>query len=97
VIYGSAGWNPFGYKAGCAFCMGSYAAADSHRPSKSYLCQRGAVGRQECMYDDSGSGNCATSPTWGEDWARVIPVRTPFSGWRYLRPAPQTWRKRTDL
>lgn len=83
MIYGSAGYNAFGYKAGCDFAAGSFKAAIAEPLAARFLCS--ASGSDGCLYDGIGSGTCTADPTMnGVDV--VAPVR-PFS---HSLPCPRS-------
>ena len=74
MIYGSGGFNSFGYHGGCMFAERGYGKAQSKVSSAMYLCAENEDHQQRCLYDASGTGTCMTDPTWN-DFHRVLAVR----------------------
>ena len=72
--YGSAGFNSFGYKAGCAFALGTYAEAMASPKAAQYLCPEDMDRRYMCLHDHSGDGVCHSSANW-DGFYRALPVR----------------------
>lgn len=78
VLYGSAGFNPFGYQAGCIWVTGSEAAVAADPVASRYICANGPDNTQSvCTYDSSSSGLCFR-PGSTDDFATPFPfVRLP--------------------
>lgn len=74
VKYGSAGFNSFGYKAGCEFALGTYAEAMAVPEAAQYLCPKDMDKRYMCLHDHSGDGVCYSSDNW-DGFFRALPVR----------------------
>eukprot|EP00892_Ulva_mutabilis_P009761 jgi/Ulvmu1/7157/UM034_0064.1 len=64
VKYGSAGFNSYGYKAGCAFALGTFAEAMAEPDAARYLCPASMDTRYTCLHDFSGDGVCFSSDLW---------------------------------
>jgi hypothetical protein len=60
VKYGSAGFNPYGYKGGCNFALGNYDTAIADPASSRYLCNRSDSRSIVCLFDFSGEGVCGS-------------------------------------
>lgn len=58
VKYGSAGFNPYGYQAGCAFVSGTFQEALQDPMASPFLCQPDTLGNISCLSDFSGPGIC---------------------------------------
>lgn len=72
VKYGSAGFNTYGYKAGCAFAAGGFSEALEDPAAARYLCAEGGV--QACTHDSASEGVCRGLDLW-EAFNRTEPVR----------------------
>jgi hypothetical protein len=57
VIYGSHGFNTYGYKGGCAFANGTKEESLASPPSARYFCGEEDFGFK-CLHDHAGSGFC---------------------------------------
>jgi hypothetical protein len=73
VKYGSAGFNPMGYKAGCTFALGTYAQALADPLAAQYLCSTSDLQDYTCLFDYSGAGVCVDSAT--DDFVQASPVK----------------------
>ena len=79
VKYGSAGFNSYGYKGGCAFAQGTYAEMMADPAASRYLCPKSMDSRYMCLHDFSGDGVCFSSELW-DGVFRVQPVRHTTAG-----------------
>ena len=75
--YGSAGFNSYGYRAGCEFATRgtTFAQALAIPSAAQYLCPAATL-EQSCHHDFSGSGSCAADPL-GESFLTLVEV--PFT------------------
>lgn len=80
--YGSAGFNSYGYKAGCAFAAGTFEEAEASPAASRYLCAPEQELQQACLHDFSGNGVCVSNSNWDGFW-RVYQVR---GRWSPCRP-----------
>lgn len=71
--YGSAGFNSFGYKAGCEFALGTYKEAMAVPAAKQYLCPAAMDKRYVCLHDFAGDGVCHGDKHW-DGFYRALPV-----------------------
>ena len=58
VIYSSSGFNPHGYKAGCAFVNGTAADIAASPPAARYICNGDEQGQWGCSHDHVTSVAC---------------------------------------
>jgi hypothetical protein len=58
VIYGSHGFNSYGYKGGCAFANGTKEEVLASPPAAQYFCGEEDFGFK-CLHDHAGSGFCS--------------------------------------
>lgn len=58
VLYGSAGFNWYGYQGGCQFATGNFQQAIAVPAAAQYLCNPSAADQEVCHHDHSGSGVC---------------------------------------
>jgi hypothetical protein len=64
VIYGSYGFNSYGFKGGCTFTNGTFEEALASPPSARYFCNaqdKPDNGDFQCLHDHAGSGICTSS------------------------------------
>eukprot|EP00892_Ulva_mutabilis_P009758 jgi/Ulvmu1/7154/UM034_0061.1 len=78
VKYGSAGFNSFGYNAGCEFAMGPAEAVADAAAAQPYLCTASQARSLQCMHDASAIGVCDTRSLW-DGLLRVSYAATPRS------------------
>lgn len=80
VKYSAAGFNSYGYKAGCAFATGTSREALESPGGARYLCDSTSVPagafQFACLHDHSGVGVCTGSVT-SDDFNSTTPVRPP--------------------
>lgn len=76
VKYGSAGFNTFGYQAGCEFATGAFQEAMAVPAAARYLCEE--LDKEGCTHDLSTHGTCIGFEAW-DDFNRVEPVCAPRS------------------
>lgn len=76
VKYGSAGFNAYGYKGGCAFANGTAEQALADPAAAQYLCPAAQEDTVGCVYDSSGVGEC-TGRTRLDGFFRFEEVRGP--------------------
>ena len=77
VKYGSAGFNSYGYKGGCAFAQGTFQEAYNSPASSRYLCSGDKGSEHACLHDFSGDGFCLTLDNW-DGFFRTYQVRQPL-------------------
>lgn len=56
--YGSGGFNPYGYKAGCAFVSGTFEETLADAVAGRFLCSPDNAGTVSCFSDFSGQAVC---------------------------------------
>lgn len=76
VKYGSAGFDTFGYRAGCEFAAGTAADAALAPAAQPNLCTAAQRGRRQCTPDHSAVGFCESRSN-GDDLYLVFTVRPP--------------------
>ena len=63
VKYGSSGFNPYGYKAGCGFAEADFATALLSPTAEQYLCNPTDNVLVKCNFEHSAPGFCWANPT----------------------------------
>lgn len=63
VKYGSSGFNPYGYKAGCGFAEFDFATALLSPTAEQYLCNPTDNVLVKCNFEHSAPGYCVADPT----------------------------------
>ena len=58
VRYGSAGFNSYGYQAGCTFVTGTFDEVLADADGSRFLCPPEDDGAIRCFHDLSGQGVC---------------------------------------
>eukprot|EP00892_Ulva_mutabilis_P009759 jgi/Ulvmu1/7155/UM034_0062.1 len=64
VKYGSAGFNSYGYHAGCEFAMGTFEEAIEAPAAQPFLCPAMNLGRSACLPDHTAEAACDLQPNW---------------------------------
>lgn len=84
MLYGSGGFNSFGYQGGCAFSDGRFDEAIQSPAAARYLCQpqESTTNDLFCFHDASGSGQCRGS-SFENGFLRLSEVRSAVPGHPY--------------